>query len=93
MNLDEARTLLRSHLETWRRRSYADFVGLLGEPQVAQVRGASGVEYQVEVEVCWDGSPGGLVRVVGSIDDGGWRAFRPLTDGFLVAPDGTFVDE
>jgi hypothetical protein len=30
---------------------------------------------------------------VGSIDDGGWRAFLPLTDGLVVAPDGTIVGE
>jgi hypothetical protein len=24
-----------------------------------------------------------------SIDDGGWRAFLPLTDDFIIAPDGS----
>lgn len=35
----------------------------------------------------------GAIRVIGSIDDGGWRAFRPLSDDFIRAPDGTFVGE
>jgi hypothetical protein len=28
-----------------------------------------------------------------SIDDGGWRAFLPWTDSFIIAPDGSFVGE
>jgi hypothetical protein len=31
--------------------------------------------------------------VLGSIDDGGWRAFAPLTRSFIKSPDGTFVGE
>jgi hypothetical protein len=29
----------------------------------------------------------------GSIDDGGWRAFSPLTESFILAKTGTFVGE
>jgi len=28
-----------------------------------------------------------------SIDDGGWRAFAPLTRSFIKRADGSFVDE
>jgi hypothetical protein len=28
-----------------------------------------------------------------AVDDGGWRAFVPVTDDFMIAPDGSFVDE
>jgi hypothetical protein len=33
------------------------------------------------------------VRVIGSIDDGGWWTFKPLTEDFILAPDGTFAGE
>jgi hypothetical protein len=36
---------------------------------------------------------GGPLRVLGSIDDGGWRALSPLCDDFVLAPDGRFVGE
>jgi hypothetical protein len=49
--------------------------------------------YQIEIEVFWDNQRGGNVRVMGSIDDGGWRAFMPLTRDFIKAPDGSFVSE
>lgn len=93
MDKHEAAALLRDHLEGYRRRTYGDLVGLLGRPQVAELRGASGTTYQVEVEVHWNDRPGGALRVLGSIDDGGWRAFRPLNDDFILAPDGRFVGE
>ncbi len=52
-----------------------------------------GAEYQIEVEVFWDGQQGGDIRVLGSIDDGGWSAFRPLCEDFIIAPSGKFVGE
>jgi len=88
MDDKEARALLRDHLEGYRRRAYGDLVALLGKPQIADLRGASGVTYQVEIEVHWDDRPGGAVRVLGAIDDGGWRAFNPLCEDFILAPQG-----
>jgi hypothetical protein len=93
MDKAEAAALLKDHLAAYRLRSYGELLKLLGKPQVAELRGASGVTYQLEVEVHWDGRPGGAVHVLGSIDDGGWRAFRPLSDDFILAPDGRFIGE
>ena len=93
MDNSEAKALLRDHLQTYRHRTYRELVGLIGKPQVVEFRGASSATYQVEVEVRWDDRSGGAVRILGSIDDGGWRAFKPLCDDFIMAPDGTFVGE
>jgi hypothetical protein len=41
----------------------------------------------------WDDKKLGNLRVCGSIDDGGLRAFFPVTDSFIIAPDGRFIDE
>jgi hypothetical protein len=49
--------------------------------------------YSLEIQFFWDAKPDGAVRVIGSIDDGGWRAFRPLSDDFIRAPDGTFAGD
>jgi len=58
-------------------------LGTLPRPS-SEVRGASGTAYQIEIQFFWDDKPGGTIRVAGSIDDGGIRAFVPLTDSFLV---------
>jgi hypothetical protein len=93
MENDEAGALLAAHLESYRHRTYRDVVALVGKTVVEQVRGASGAAYQVEVEVRWDGQPGTAVRVLGAIDDGGTRAFRPQCDDFIVAADGRLSED
>lgn len=93
MNTEEARTLLASELSAWRARPYADLVSQMKEPFAFEIEATSGARYQVEIEVFWDDKPEGNVRVIGSIDDGGWRAFAPLSDSFIMAPDGSFVGE
>ena len=89
----EARQILRRHLETYRSRSYAQLTELIGEPHACELSAPSGKSYQVEVEALWDNQPDGNVRVMGSIDDGGWRAFVPLTQSFIMACDGSLVGE
>lgn len=88
MDNAEAAALLKVHMEGYRVRHYCDLVRLVGNQEVVELRGVSGVTYQLEVDVQWDGLPGGALRVIGSMDDGGWRAFKPLCDDFVVAPDG-----
>jgi hypothetical protein len=42
----------------------------------------------------WDSHPGGNLRVMAGIDDGGFiSAFAPLTDDFILSPSGEFLDE
>jgi hypothetical protein len=89
----EAAALLQGHLDGYRQRAYSELVGLRGRLQTVELRGASGSSYQVEVEVHWDGKPGGAVRVLGSIDDGGVRSLQPISKDFILAPNGTFVGE
>ena len=89
MNNVEAKAILEDELRRYRARSYSELVELLDEEYRAEMRGPSGATYQVEVQLFWDDQPNGELRVMGSIDDGGWRAFIPLTDGFVLAPNGT----
>jgi hypothetical protein len=94
---DEARAVLARELAPLRGLSHDALVErLCGRIEVREVVGPSGTVYQIELEGLWDhpGRPGEVLRVLGGIDDGHLRsAFRPVTDGFLVAPDGTFVGE
>jgi hypothetical protein len=63
------------------------------EPKGLEVAGPSGAIYQLEVQAFWDDKRSRHLRVLASIDDGGWSAFIPLTDDFIIAPDGSFVGE
>ena len=93
MDRDEARAMLADVVSELRARSYDELRGLIGDPQTQELAGSGGTTYQVEVQVFWDDKAERNLRVLGSIDDGGLSAFKPLTDDFIIAPDGSFVGE
>ena len=93
MDNNEAKILLQKTLEQFRQYSFKELQASIGNIFTIQVDGESGVQYQIEVEAVWDGKPGQDIIVLGAIDDGGWRAFSPLSDSFIIRPDGTFVGE
>ncbi|HWC28845.1 MAG TPA: hypothetical protein VG845_02075 [Dehalococcoidia bacterium] len=92
----EARTILEAHIQRLRGQTYAELRDRLDDVDAFEETGPSGSEYQLEAEVFWDDPrrKEGNLRVLVSIDDGrGWRAFSPLTDSFIKAPDESFVGE
>lgn len=88
MDREEAKTLLNNKLNDYRHLSYDQLAARVGEEEFPEVTGPSGTQYQIEIQIVWDDKKGGDVRVLGSIDDGGWRAFLPLCDSLLVMADG-----
>ena len=86
MKRTEALRVLQTQLQAWRERSWLHLRREVGRSHHAEVAGESGTMYQVEVQLFWDDQPEGAIRVVGSIDDGGLRAFMPLNEDFLVSP-------
>ena len=93
MNKTEALNVLQGQFQPWRERSWAQLRDEIGQLHHFEETAASGTRYQGEVQVLWDDKPDGAIRVMASIDDGGWRAFVPLTADFILAPDGTFIGE
>ena len=88
-----ARSMLTVALHEYRGRPYRDLAGMVGQVDVREVRAPDGTALQIELQVMWDGTPGGAVLVLGAIDDGRLRAFRPLTLDFIRNPDGSFAGE
>ena len=86
MDKIEAGQLLEVELEEWRRRSYAELSREVGRWRRFETTGQSGEHYEGVIQVFWLGDADGTVRVVGSIDDGGWRTFVPLIKDFTVMP-------
>jgi hypothetical protein len=87
MDKSEAQMVLSKQLARFSQRSYSELVPLVKSDHVEdfEARGASDTRYQVEVQFFWDDKPRGVIRVVGSIDDGGIRALVPLTHALLVS--------
>jgi hypothetical protein len=93
MNKTEAKSILADFLEPYRQLSYEELASRVDSVETDEVRGDSGVTYSLEAVIVWDAETGGVIRVIGHIDDGGWRAFCPMTDDFLLGPDGRFIGE
>jgi hypothetical protein len=94
MNKEQAIRILDQVLQVFRDGPYKELVSRLGAGTVVYERcGPDGVNYQIEIEFSWDGRAGGDVLVTGSIDDGGWRAFVPITQSFIKSADDSFVGE
>jgi len=93
VNETEAASVLAKELARYRGMSYAQLLVLLDDTTKLEVSGPTGANYQIDIQVLWDYKPDGDLRVLGAIDDGGWRAFLPLTDSFIMRPNGTFVGE
>lgn len=105
MNKTEALDVLRSELARWRQLPWSALRDQIercppngwpkrrGYSETVEIRGASGAHYQVQIQLFWDDQPADVIRVLGAVDDGGLRAFVPVTDDFLMRPDGSFVGE
>jgi hypothetical protein len=93
MDKNEARAILAEQIAALRTWTYYELCGLVNDPTGGEVTGPSGAKYQVELDAVWDSRKRGPVRVFVLIDDGGLRAFAPMSQSFIVAPDGSFVGE
>ena len=93
MDTRAARQILERELKRYRERGHADLVALVDEPERIEITSETGTWYQLEFLAVWDDQPNGDLRVIGSIDDGGWRAFVPQCSDFIKNPDGSFVGE
>jgi len=87
MNDDEAMTIVRQELTKYRCRPYVELSRLVDSriPTLI-VKGSSATEYQLVIHVRWEGKRDGDIRVIGLIDNGGWRAFVPLSEDFITGP-------
>jgi hypothetical protein len=91
----EARRVLGAKVEQLRSLAYDELRRLKDSDnwRVAEdIDGPSGRSYQLETEVSWDDEAQRHLRVHVTLYEEGF-ASRRLTDDFIMAPDGTFVDE
>jgi hypothetical protein len=92
VNKEEAKGLLEDQVRELKKLSYAEFRSWVLEKKIETplVKGASGTEYQIEIQAMWDSRKGGEIRVLVSVDDGGLLAsFSPLGDCFIISSDGS----
>jgi hypothetical protein len=86
MNNTEAQKVLREQLALFSGHSHLELTRLVEGKRVEAyaIHTKGGKTYQVEIQFFWDDQPGNTIRILGSVDDGGIRAFSPLTESVLI---------
>ena len=80
MDRNEAFGLLRAKLEDYHQLPYTALTSKVEGHETIEVIGPSGAEYQIEIQVVWDGKALGDIRVLGAIDDGSIREISSSCD-------------
>ena len=93
MNKEEATIVLNASLSKYRAKTYNELQYLLNEQDTSEVKAESGAKYQLEIQAVWDDKKDGNLRVMGSVDDGGLRVFKPITNDFIISQNGAFIGE
>jgi hypothetical protein len=91
MNKKEAQIVLGKTLADYRKKTHRELLYLIKTQDTLEVAAESGTRYQIEIQAFWDDEEKENLRVIGSIDDGGIRAFFPMTDDFIITRDGDFL--
>jgi hypothetical protein len=91
MDTVAARKVLNAWLAKLRAVPYRELEARIDSVTNDEVARDSERSWQLEVQVVWDDEPGGNIRVTASIDDGGLRAFVPMSDSFVKTPSGDIV--
>jgi hypothetical protein len=93
MNREEAIQIVEEWLAKFRSEPYAVMVTRIDGDRLGEEITRGSTWYQLKLLCVWDSIPEGDVRVIASIDDGGFRAFFPLNRSFIKRSDESFVDE
>lgn len=103
MNKQEMKDVLSDYLASYRKLSYSELQSMLESNQIdtPEVKSPSGADYQIEIYCIWDDKPFENIRVLGSIDENPLKPFlgfiplffTSVTDSFIMAPEGSFIDE
>lgn len=80
-----AKKLLNEVIEEWKRYTYEELSGFISSaPTTLEVPDSDGKLYLIKIQVFWDDQDEGDIRVIGAIDDGGWRSLYPITEDFIA---------
>lgn len=85
MNRAVAYALLTAELDTYRKISHADLVGLIGDETSITRCGSDGLEYSINLWVRWRDPNAGDVVVSGSVTPPDWGSpHARLDESFVV---------
>ena len=90
MTKQTLREILNAEIERLKQVSYIELLKLAQKIEVGQY-GEGASFYQIEIQAFYDDHKTGILRVMVSVDDGGFSAFKPLTGDFIISPSGKLL--
>jgi len=93
MDKTEAKMIAENDLEVYRTLSYEEIVGKIGNQENFERVSENGEPYQIEFDFFYDDAASGNIRVAGIVSYSGWTDFFPVSNDFIIAPDGKFIGE
>ena len=84
---------MHQRLAAYRELPYGELAARVDRVETLNIRRGAERPWQLEFQFHWDSDPGGAVRVTGSIDDGGIRAYFPVSDSFIKSRSGELIGE
>lgn len=90
---DRLRSVLAGELDKFKELSYQGLRNKVGQTETLQSGQIGNKDfYQVEIDFFFDDPREKKdIRVLGLIDDGGLRSFAPISDSFIMTPDGKLL--
>jgi hypothetical protein len=85
-NRTEAQAELQRVVSEHEGNGYGFWARHIGRTKRLEFTTKSGTWYQGAIEPLWDDQPGGAIRVVFALDDGGVGAYHPMTSCLLLDP-------
>lgn len=93
MDKTQAKILATEELIPYRLLSYHELTEKLGTQECFERLTEDGNEYRVEVDFMYDDEATKAIRVFSMISYSLWTDFSPISECFIKASDGKFIDE
>lgn len=98
MQKEKLKELLQNKIVELQRMPYGEFLSLIKKTEIGDpwciYCGTFGSEdfHQFEIEAWVEDDKTFTLRVVVKVDDGGWKAFWPMSADFFITPEGEFPE-
>jgi hypothetical protein len=94
MNIVEAKEILDSIVSQYRKKTYHELIKLVdGDIGVFHITGASGTEYEIEIDVFMDEANEKNVRFDAILDIGTISSLFPMRESFVKNPNDEFSED
>ena len=93
MDKPEARAIAETDLEYYRAMPYEELARKIGHAESFERVSERSEPYQIEFDFFYDDHETGNIRVAGIVSYSGWTDFFPVSNDFIIAPNGEFIGE